>query len=112
MARTVREQALGYLRDGRVVIRAASWVSDGPRAGGVWAEVFGHADIYRVKHAADGWSCTCDRPAPCPHVAAVQLVTGHPSAARKAGVTRLIADLKTTASPVTPGEAETTHANP
>ncbi|MBB4702521.1 SWIM zinc finger family protein [Sphaerisporangium siamense] len=49
----------------------------------VTARVEGHSAKYIVLLDDGRWTCTCDDPATCAHVAAVQLVTGHPGPARK-----------------------------
>lgn len=81
----VRARACGYLRGGNVTVLLAHYDQVDPtRAYKVRAHVVGHTSTY-VVHLANGvWSCTCGSPADCPHAAAVQLVTGHPSLARKA----------------------------
>ncbi|MEU4577472.1 hypothetical protein [Nonomuraea sp. NPDC023979] len=83
----VRAQACSYLRAGRVTVTAAAATEhDGQRrADVVRAHVDGHSSTYLVHLVDNTWSCTCRRPAECAHVAAVQLVTGHPSLARKPG---------------------------
>lgn len=82
MGTDVRAQACSYLRDARVTIREAI-SQDQPRPWMVSARVVGYSSTYVVALADGAWSCTCHRPAECPHVAAVQLVTGHPSLAQK-----------------------------
>lgn len=81
-----RDKTLGYLRDGAVRVLAAQPPREGEpqRAAEVRAHVDGYTSTYIVAFNGDGWGCTC--PAigdSCPHVAAVQLVTGHPSKAAK-----------------------------
>lgn len=88
MSRDVRTRALAYLRSGAVtVLETAYYAVDSPRRPhSVIAQVVGHRSTYLV-HLDDGtWSCTCHIP-DCPHVAAVQLVTGHPSPASPAVTT-------------------------
>jgi SWIM zinc finger len=86
----LRAKALAALRDGRVTVVHARSHSD---------RLVPHELIVRVASSRpdgatyvvdlldDGtWTCTCrDGIAgePCAHVAAVQLITGHPSAAAK-----------------------------
>lgn len=82
MAMDVRAKACAYLRGGAVTVLSAA-TQDGPRPWMVHARVVGHSSTYVVKLIDGAWSCTCGRPAECAHVAAVQLVTGHPSLARK-----------------------------
>lgn len=85
MAVDVRAKACHYLRDGKVTLLSASpQMQDQPRPDVVYARVVGHSSTYVVTLAEGAWNCTCSRPAECAHVAAVQLVTGHPSLARKA----------------------------
>lgn len=76
----VRTKSLGYLRDGDVTIRAAA-------PGYVKASVRGHNGTYVVRLGDHRWVCSCksvlDDGRECAHVAAVQLVTGYPSAASK-----------------------------
>lgn len=79
----IRTKALGYLRDGKVIVRRAASDDDGPRrATFVRADVVGHNSVYLVSYGPHAWSCTC-KTLDCAHVAAVQLVTGHPSKAAK-----------------------------
>lgn len=83
MATDVRSQACAYLRNGKVTVLAATWDGDARRADEVHAEVVGQSATYLVGLSLKGWSCSCDRPADCPHIAAVQIVTGWPSLARR-----------------------------
>jgi len=74
---TVRSRALACLREGRVTILLAEPSDDGPAV--VLAAV-GSSRTGGPTYAVDftprnGWTCTCNRP-DCPHVAAVQIVTG------------------------------------
>lgn len=85
----VRTKSLAYLRDGKVTIGSARLprIADPDRPEFVQARVVGHQATYRV-HLLDGvWSCSCASVwsdcEPCAHLAAVQLVTGHPSAAAR-----------------------------
>ncbi|MCU1679236.1 MAG: hypothetical protein JWM93_3994 [Frankiales bacterium] len=82
----IRAKACAKLRTGAVTIRQATTHAGERRACAVEAKVTGHTGVHTVEYsAADGWSCSCGRAgdafSPCPHVAAVQMVTGHPSAA-------------------------------
>lgn len=79
----IRSKALGYLRSGAVSVVHAQSPRDGTPPHAVTAIVHGHNRLYAVDFAYGAWWCTCDRPLPCAHVAAVQLVTGHPSPAAK-----------------------------
>lgn len=80
----IRSKALNYLRSGAVNVFHAQSPRDGTPAREVNALVQGHKGRYVVDFIGGIWSCTCGRPSPCPHVAAVQLVTGHRSPAAKA----------------------------
>ncbi len=78
----VRSKALAYLRSGAVRVLLASTVSYADRPYWVQPRVEGHKSTYivRLDGASAPWTCTC-REAGCAHAAAVQLATGHPSAA-------------------------------
>lgn len=82
----VRSKACSYLRAGRVDLLEVQ-PSDNPQpawpnaAGYVRAVVKGFSGTYLVGLADGNWTCC---PKPCAHVAAVQVVTGWPSLARKA----------------------------
>lgn len=82
MAMDVRAKACSYLRAGAVTLREVV-THEQERPWVVYARVIGHSSTYVVTLAEGTWNCTCHRPAECAHVAAVQLVTGHPSLARK-----------------------------
>lgn len=85
----IRTAALDALRNGRVTVlmadRAVLGVSTEPPAR-VMAVVASSREDRRVPYLislrAGDWTCTCQRP-DCAHIASVQLVTGHPSAAQK-----------------------------
>lgn len=80
----IRQKACGYLRDGKVTLLKADF-REGPRQPyEVMAHVEGHRSVRMVRLDNGRWTCTCREPG-CPHVAAVQLVTGHPSNAAKPG---------------------------
>lgn len=82
----VRSKALGYLRDGRVAVLNARTERPERKAGSVGAIVRGHRGEHWVRGHGGDWWCTCngeDPAADCAHIAAVQLVTGWPSAAAK-----------------------------
>jgi len=84
--RTVRNRALGYLREGKVTVLRSATRESGRRPHAVQATVRGHRDTYWVElMPGQGWMSSCGCEGDCPHRAAVQLVTGHPSAAAKAG---------------------------
>lgn len=78
----IRTKALAYLRDKKVRVSHASSAGVSRTPYDVLAYVDGHNSTYLVRFTADEWSCSCQRPE-CAHAAAVQLVTGHPSAAEK-----------------------------
>lgn len=80
----VRRKALVYLRDEKVRIISAGTPEGQLRPYEVTAYVQGHQDRHTVRFEAGAWSCSCLR-AGCPHRAAVQMVTGWPSAASKGG---------------------------
>jgi hypothetical protein len=82
----LRAKALGYLRDGRVTVICALWERPKLHPHTVSAVVQGTQNRYWVRRNPDqGWLCSCGVVEPCAHLAAVQLVTGYPSAAQKAG---------------------------
>ncbi|MFI6883421.1 hypothetical protein [Streptosporangium canum] len=78
----VRSKALGYLRDGRVTLLTVNTAKHSLRPYAVGAMVQGFQGRYWVRLNAQGWLCSCAL-AECAHAAAVQLVTGWPSAASK-----------------------------
>lgn len=80
----IRAKALNYLRDGAVSVFHARSPRDGTPPHEVIARVEGHNGRYVVDYLDGTWSCTCPEGTGCAHVAAVQLVTGHRSAAAKA----------------------------
>lgn len=83
----IRNKALRYLRDGLVTMRSVTTHPGERRACAVDAQVSGARGVHKVRYdvSAGRWSCSCGRNGgpfqPCPHVAAVQMVTGHPSVA-------------------------------
>lgn len=80
---SIRTKALAYLRDGNVIVRSAVPADHGRAPFQVRADVIGQNSTYLVQlTTCDGWTCTCKNDG-CAHVAAVQLVTGHKSAAAK-----------------------------
>lgn len=85
MPRDLRSAALHYLRSGAVTIVTASTPPDGPRVPLlVEALVVGHRSTHRVHlKTGEGWRCSC-RYDGCAHLAAVQLVTGAGTDARRA----------------------------
>jgi hypothetical protein len=84
--RTVRTRALGYLREGKVTVLRSATEQDGRRPYAVQATVRGHRDTYWVElMPSQGWVSSCGCETECPHRAAVQIVTGWPSLAAKAG---------------------------
>jgi uncharacterized Zn finger protein len=75
----IRSKALGCLREGRVTVLGVK-LDPAWRPIAVVARVSSSRDRhpYRVRLLAGAWSCTCRaglRDEPCPHVAAVALVT-------------------------------------
>jgi hypothetical protein len=80
----VRAKALNYLRSGAVHVLYARTTADARRPVEVVAVVEAHTGVRRVELRDETWSCTCpDYDDGCAHAAAVQLVTGHDSAAAK-----------------------------
>ena len=82
MPADIRSKALGYLRSGAVRVQLASSVSQADRPYWVRALVHGFKSTYIVTldGASAPWTCTCHQDE-CAHRAAVQLITGHESAA-------------------------------
>ncbi|MDH2425734.1 hypothetical protein [Sphaerisporangium sp. TRM90804] len=80
MRADIRSRALGYYRSGAIRVLAASTAAPSDRPFFVEARVRGHHSDYIVRHELRAWTCTCHADG-CAHVAAVQLATGHPSAA-------------------------------
>lgn len=79
---SIRSRALRYLRNERVRIVAAATPVGELRPFDVTALVQGHQERRTVRFDGSEWSCSCTR-VECAHIAAVQLVTGWPSAASK-----------------------------
>lgn len=83
----VRSRALAALRDGRVTITLARSATPSGPPEAVCAFVDssrGNGLRYVVDLMAGAWHCTCGiTVVECVHVAAVQLVVGHESAAAK-----------------------------
>lgn len=81
----VRSKALGYYRDGKLRILHARYdAGQAIRPHEVIAHVVGHRSTYVVTFENSVWACTCHGSGPgCAHIAAVQLATGHDSAAAK-----------------------------
>lgn len=78
----VRSKACSYLRGGMVtVLQVSRSTVQQARPDHVYARVLGYSSTYIVRLERGVWTCTCQKPAECAHVAAVQLVTGHPSLA-------------------------------
>jgi hypothetical protein len=82
----LRTKTLGYLRGG--LVRVAHARSERGHLHQPPTEVIAFVDStrgdrqYVVDLRDHEWVCTCGNHG-CPHAAAVQLVTGHPTAARK-----------------------------
>jgi hypothetical protein len=83
----VRAKALGYLRDQKLHVLYARTPADARSPVAVIAVVEAHTAVRRVELRDGTWTCDCktvlDDGLPCAHLAAVQLVTNHPSAAAK-----------------------------
>lgn len=90
MAVDVRASACSYLRNGAVTVFTATGKGDDGAPLAVRAHVQGQSRQYFVRRNYDGqWLCSCEMEGDgCPHIAAVQLVTGHPGLARKPGETQ------------------------
>lgn len=83
----LRAKSLNYLRTGLVHVLHARTEATSRRPVEVVAIVEAHTGVRRVELTGGTWSCSCQAVLsdglPCAHVAAVQLVTNHPSAAAK-----------------------------
>lgn len=86
----IRERALSCLRDGRVQIMLARTTTADVLNDQAPFEVMAFVTSSRtanVRYVVDfmssAWGCTCRDGRGCAHIAAVQLVTGHESAAAK-----------------------------
>lgn len=77
----IRARALAYLRAGAVRVLAALTCPGADRPTFVEARVTGHRSTYLIRLELGEWLSTCRCDGPCPHVAAVRLITGHPGAA-------------------------------
>ena len=75
MAMDVRSQACKYAVGGKVTLFAAG-PDDLRRPEWVKAQVDGRSESYFVQLTDGEWRCSCEQDG-CPHVASVQLVTGH-----------------------------------
>lgn len=83
---SVREKALGYYRDQNLRIIAADCLNGTIQPHLVEALVKGYKQTYRVTLQNGVWSCSCNAArTDCAHRAAVQMATGHKSAAAKEG---------------------------
>lgn len=76
MPSDVRTRALGYLRTGATRVVHARSPKDGTPPHEVVATVQGHQRKHVVDYIDGAWTCTCQITG-CPHIAAVQIVTGH-----------------------------------
>jgi hypothetical protein len=85
MARTIREQVLGYLREGKVIVHFAARQPAVRRPYSIRADVMGQTRWVVGYEDGQWWCSGPDHPQPCRHIAAVQMVTGHPSAAARPG---------------------------
>jgi len=79
----LRSRALSALRDGRVTILHARTRRTDRTPCELVAVVQGFTGKHVVDYDKGAWTCNCDNPPPCAHVAAVALVTGHESPAAK-----------------------------
>lgn len=80
----LRSRALGYVREGRVVVTTAATLPDARRPALVVATVRGHQAAYTVTlNPQSGWACTCWRTDACAHLAAVAISTGAPGYAAR-----------------------------
>lgn len=82
-----RARALAYLRDGKVRVSYATSAGVSRTPYNVLAYIEGHNGTYLVRFTENQWSCSCQQ-TDCAHAAAVQLVTGHRSAADKPAARR------------------------
>ncbi|MBO3751581.1 hypothetical protein J5X84_36375 [Streptosporangiaceae bacterium NEAU-GS5] len=79
MPNDFRSRALAYGREGRVIVGLSATLPGERRPSLVAATVQGHQRLHRVAfYPTSGWVCDCIRLKPCPHIAAVALVTGQP----------------------------------
>lgn len=83
----IRAKALSCLRDGRVAVLRARTNRGEVRPYEVVAMVTSSRGEH-IRYCVDltagiGWWCTCEKNRECVHAAAVQLVTGWPTEARK-----------------------------
>jgi hypothetical protein len=81
-ASPLRRKALAVIREGRLAVLNAWQDQPGADRRPVHVEAAVRSSrqggpTYAVDLADDRWVCTCSQPQPCPHVAAVQLATGH-----------------------------------
>lgn len=83
----LRAKALSYLRDGKVRVSHATSAGVSRTPYNVLAYVDGYTGVRLVRFTANAWSCSCGQDE-CAHAAAVQLVTGHRSAAAKPAARR------------------------
>ncbi|GIH69480.1 hypothetical protein [Sphaerimonospora thailandensis] len=81
MATDTRSRALAYIREGRAVIRAASYGGTAPLR--VAAVAYGHTGRHEISLRDGEWSCTCPATGICPHIAAIGLVCGRPDLAAR-----------------------------
>jgi hypothetical protein len=79
----LRSKVLAYVRDEKVRVLHAETVKPNLRPHTVGALVQGFNARYWVELQKGRWLCSCGSAEPCAHLAAVQLVTGYPSAASK-----------------------------
>lgn len=79
----LRTKALGYLRDEKVRVLYAETVKPDLRPHTVGALVQGFNARYWIELQGGRWLCSCGTSEACAHLAAVQIITGWPSAASR-----------------------------
>lgn len=82
MTDPLRAKALAVLREGRLTVVLARSPAGSVRPQELVCAVRSSrhgGPTYAVDLAGGVWSCTCDREQPCAHIAAAQLVAGHPA---------------------------------
>lgn len=80
MTPDLRRKALAVLRTGRLTVLHSTCRKTAHEVDEVIARVQSSRDggpAYCVDFLDGAWTCTCRAGGDCPHVAAVQLVTGH-----------------------------------
>lgn len=83
---SIREKACKYYRDQDLRLLQVKTPESALQPTFVEALIRGYLATYLVRLEDGQWTCTGDEDkSDCPHRAAVQMATGHPSAAAKAG---------------------------